>query len=128
MDHSEAHIMDTNNNDGLITTLCNEHVSRERFAGEGPDGTVLGLHRSSTSESAKNERKSHETHDYYKTIAATVRVYDDVFVFGPTTAPREFTNYLREQPMFSDKHIVTEASDYITKPQMLERVRKHYHM
>ncbi len=133
MDHAEAHVMDIHDMDAQekaarMATIRNEHESRERFDGEGADGAVLGRHRSMNTESVKNARKSEHLHEYYGRLAEQVRDYDDIHVFGPTTAPQEFTNYLREHKTFNEKHISTETTDYISAPQMLEHVRKHFHI
>ncbi|MFM8179617.1 MAG: hypothetical protein ACKOAG_10615 [Candidatus Kapaibacterium sp.] len=128
MDHAEAHVRDVRGEAVRIATIENDHESRERFAGEGSDGSVLGRHRSMTTESVKNARKAEHLHEYYERLAEQLREYDDIYVFGPTTAPQEFTNNLRERKAFETKHITTESADYLSAPRMLERVRKHYHI
>lgn len=127
MDHAEAQVLDVRDQTMPVTVIENEHESRERFAGEGSDGSILGVHRSMNTEGTKNARKSEHLHEFYHRLASSIHSYDEIYVFGPTTAPQEFVNYLHEQKEFAQKHISVESSDYITGPQILERVRKHYH-
>lgn len=128
MDHAQAHVMDLHDQEYKVFTIKNEHESRERFSGEGSDGSVLGRHRSMNTESVKNARKAEKLHEYYGHLAKTLQVFDDIFVFGPTTAPKEFCNYLSNLKSFQSKHILTESSDYISTPQMIQYVRNHFHL
>ena len=48
------------------------------------------------------------------------------FLFGPTTARKEFRNYLLKEKLLPGKKISSRAADYLTDNQMVEQVRKYF--
>src|SRR5690242_1510194 len=90
MDHAEAQMMEPDATSDQIRLFSSPFKNVVRTAGEGSDGTQLGNFRSTNNESHKHYRKQNELHSYYKQLAGALQSYDEIFIFGPSTAPREF--------------------------------------
>lgn len=126
MDHAEARIMEPDASSDQIRLIHSSFNSRVRTAGAGSDGTQLGIYRSTNNESHKHNRKQEELHSYYKQLAEELESYDEIFIFGPSTAHNEFHNYLLKEKKFSDKKIVAESAAHTTENQMREAVRNFF--
>lgn len=127
LDHSEARFinpLDLKSKPEVIHSLLNSH---KHIPGEESDGMRLGNFRSANDESHKHFREQNELNGYYKKIAVALSPFDDILIFGPTTAKQELQNHLISDKSFVNKKITVEAADYITENQMAERVRNFYH-
>jgi hypothetical protein len=125
MDHSKACLIDLAKNTGAISTIKSPQRPRRIF-GEGANGTRLGNNRSTNNEYHKHEKEKNTTHAFYKKLADALSMYDEVFLFGPTTARREFRNYILKENLLTGKKVASRASDYLTKNQMMAEVRKYF--
>jgi hypothetical protein len=126
LDHTEARLIDPKNLNSepkIIRSMIN---AKKHIPGETADGTRLGNNRSTNDESHKHYREQNELHTYYKTVAASLAGFDDILIFGPTTAKKELQNYLLNEKSFADKKITVEPADYLTENQMAARVRDFY--
>ncbi|MEO8148899.1 MAG: hypothetical protein ABI723_14735 [Bacteroidia bacterium] len=126
LDHAEARIINPDKNAGIVKSIHSTVESRVRIAGESGDGTRLGNNRSSNNESQKHHREQNQVHAYYKQLAQEVMPYDDILIFGPTTAPQEFHNYLNSEKDCTGKRIKVEHTDYITDNQLTEQVHNFF--
>ncbi|TXI15614.1 MAG: hypothetical protein E6Q66_01885 [Pedobacter sp.] len=124
LDHSEAHFIRPYIDQGIINTIHSSLESRQRIPGEAADGTRVGKYHSTNNEYTKHQLQQNQIHAFYKQIAEALLSYTDIFIFGPTTAREELENYLlgEMKKKFENKKIRLEASDYMTKNQMVERV------
>jgi hypothetical protein len=126
LDHAEARFinpLDLNGKPEVIQSLLNTH---KHLPGEEADGTRMGNFRSTNDESHKHFREQNELNAYYKKIAEALSPFDDILIFGPTTAKKELQNHLMSDKNFAGKKITVEPADYITENQMAERVRNFY--
>lgn len=126
MDHNEARLIKPDATADQIRIMHSGIKSRERIAGEKGDGIQLGNYRSTNNESHKHHKKQEELHSYYKQLAEELQAYDELFIFGPSTAHNEFHNYLLSERKFAGKRIVAEKADHITENQMREVVRNFF--
>lgn len=126
MDHATAKVIDVENVNGEIQTIKSKHRSRIRIPGEGNDGSVLGAFRSTNSESNKNDRKMQATNAFYQQLAVELTPYDQILIMGPTSAPREFENFVKAKREFAKKKISHDTVDYITDNQIRHQVFVHY--
>ena len=124
MDHENALIIEPSS--GQIRKINSPYKGRTRIPGETADGTRLGNYRSTNNESHKHYRQENDLHSYYKQLADEVHPYDEIFIFGPSTAHSEFQNYLLKEKNFHGKKIAVEKADYITENQMREMVRNFF--
>ena len=63
---------------------------------------------------------------YYKSLAALLLVYDELYIFGPGNAQEQFQNHLRDDAQFNQKEFAIDSSEQMTEPQMIARVRAHF--
>ena len=63
---------------------------------------------------------------YYKKISNIIRNYDEVILFGPTTAKSELYNLLKTDHLFDKIKIETKESDQMTESQMREFVSLYF--
>jgi hypothetical protein len=124
MDHDTARIIDARSNANKL--IHQKYESRLRENGQSPNGTQLGNYRSSNNEATEHHQEQHDTKAYYKSIAEAILPYDEIYLFGPTTAKDEFQNYLLQDSHFKSKIIRVESSDYTTLKQQNAQVRKHF--
>lgn len=124
MDHSEAFVIEPEH--GKVKHLLSPGISHVRHAGEGSDGVKLGNHRSTNNEFSKHEREQQINHTFYKELAVALHHYDNIYVFGPTTARSEFANYVKKERLLSGKNIETHPADKMTDNQMVALVKKHF--
>lgn len=125
MDHAQAKFIEPDTT-GKIHVIQSALKSMVRIDGEESDGTRLGNFRSTNNESHKHNREQNEIHAYYKQLAEQLKPYDEIFIFGPSTAHNELHNYLINEKKLSGKKISTEKADYITENQIKERVRNFF--
>jgi hypothetical protein len=125
MDHSEARLIDLGKKLDKIPTIKSPAKPRRIF-GEESDGTRLGNYRSTNNEYSKHEKEKNSAHAYYKKLADALHSYDEIFLFGPTTARKEFRNFTLKEKLLTGKKITSRAADYLTDNQMVEQVRKYF--
>ncbi len=125
MDHSKACLIDLAKSSKAISTIKPPAMPRRIF-GEEADGIRLGNNRSTNNEYGKHEKEKNTTHAFYKKLADALREYDEIFLFGPTTARKEFRNYALKENLLAGKKVASRAADYLTDNQMVEQVRKYF--
>lgn len=124
MDHKEAKLVDPDNSESNFPKIVSKLKSRERISGESADGIKLGGFRSSNNEFSKHEKEQNAMHAYYKLLADRLLDYDEILIFGPTTARQEFYNYLVGEHNFANKSIKTVDGNYLTDNQLKAFVKK----
>ena len=124
MDHCEAFLIDPDH--GKVKHVISPAISHVRHAGEESVGVKLGNHRSTNNEYSKHEREQHTLHTFYKELAVALHHYDDIYVFGPTTARSEFANYVAKEHLLAGKNIQTHAADHMSDNQMAAHVKQHF--
>ncbi len=124
MDHREARIIDARTK--ISRTIHSRYESRLREKGQSAVGTQLGDYRSTNNEANEHHQEQHDTKAYYKSIGEAILPYDEIYLFGPTTAKEEFQNFLLEDPQFREKIIRVEGADYITLNQQNAQVQNHF--
>ena len=124
MDHHNARLIDARTNSDRL--FHSQYESRLREKGQSATGTQLGNFRSTNNEANEHHQEQHDTLAYYKSIAAAILPYDEIFLFGPTTAKDEFQNFLIQDSHFRDKIIRVESTDYITSNQQTALIKNHF--
>jgi hypothetical protein len=128
LDHVDAHFIELEEGQELFETMHSGKESILRIRGESGNGIKMGNYRSTNNEHQVQMRENEIRSDYYKNIAKRLQHFDEIFIFGASTAKDELTNLLREIKHFDGKLIHTESSDHITKNQMIARVRAFFKM
>jgi hypothetical protein len=126
LDHVDAHFIELEDGQEIFETINSGKESLNRIKGESGNGIKMGNFRSTNNEHQVQMRENEILSDYYKNIAKRLEDFDEIFIFGASTAKDELTNLLRKNKHFDDKLIHTESSDHITKNQMIARVRSFF--
>ncbi|HRH66701.1 MAG TPA: hypothetical protein PLU53_10430 [Bacteroidia bacterium] len=126
LDHSKAHFVDVSKESATVETTYSDKETQIRIHGEGADGIRLGNNRSTNNEYHTHTREQEITREYYKTLSARLRNYDEILLFGSSGAKDELYNILKADQHFSGKTIKTEAADQLTENQMIARVKSYF--
>ena len=73
-----------------------------------------------------HNKEQREQHDYYKKLGEVIKNYNDVILFGPTSAKTELYNILKEDHRFENIKIETQKTDNMTENQQHAFVREHF--
>ena len=73
-----------------------------------------------------HQKEQHEHYDYYKKIGEAIRNYQDVLLFGPTTAKTELFNMLKADHHFEKIKIETKHADKMTVNQQHAFVKEYF--
>jgi stalled ribosome rescue protein Dom34 len=103
-----------------------DHVQAMLINPNDINAKALTIHLHHTSGRASESNDQEKLHAYYKQLSKELLSYDELFIFGPSTAHNEFYNYLIKDEKFLHKKIKSEKSDYITENQIRETVRNHF--
>ena len=77
-------------------------------------------------ESAMHTKEQGEQNDYYRTLAAIIRDYDEVFLFGPTDAKTELYHTFEHNNIFADIKVEIRQADKMTENQQHALVRQYF--
>ena len=113
MDHSSANLME-------FTTDITTKIIASDFTHEVKE-TSLGK-----SENLMHNKEQHHQSEYYKKLAVVMRNYEEVLLFGPTTAKNELANLLKDDHHFVKIKVVVKHADKMTENQQHAFVRKHF--
>jgi hypothetical protein len=100
MDHSNAHLME------FTTEPLTTMIISSRFT--------------------RREKQQHEPAAYYKKIGEAIINYQDVLLFGPTSAKTELYNMLKADHHFEKIRIETKEADKMTQNEQHAFVREHF--
>lgn len=114
MDHASARLMEyhTGKMDTEVITSSFTH-----------DDKISTLNKS---EHIMHNKEQHEQAGYYEAIAKTLLNYDEVLLFGPTTAKQELYNTLKENHLYAKIRFDIKDSDKLTEFQQYTFVRTHF--
>ncbi len=114
MDHASAHLI-VLKSDKMETKIIESEFTNE----EKKDTLIKG-------EKAMHHKENHEQLAYYKTIAAEIKKYEEVLLFGPTSAKAELVNFLKSDHHFDKIDIETRQTDKMTENQQHAFVKKYF--
>lgn len=129
MDHSKAELIRYENGAaGFWETILSEHGGRDRYEGEGSDQTrfTSNPYHTSNNEFKKNRMEENDLQAYYKSLAEKLEGFDEILLFGPGEAKKQFKNYAEQLHAFQNKALHVETSDKLTSNQLLEFVRVYF--
>lgn len=114
MDHARAHLM------VLTSGEMETNIIESTFTHEEKK---LTLHKG---QKAMHHKEQHEQLAYYKTIAAEIKQYEEVLLFGPTDAKAELLNLLKSDHYFDKIDIETRQADKMTENQKYAFVKEYF--
>ena len=99
MDHAVARLMEYNVENINIQTITSDasHLDNQE--------------RVQHSESLLHNKESQVVRAYYNSLIAVIKDYDQVVLFGPTTAKTELYNLIREEHKYDKIKIETKPAD-----------------
>ncbi|MCX8081671.1 MAG: hypothetical protein N3F09_10595 [Bacteroidia bacterium] len=129
LDHHKAYFIPFENGTTEIKEIMESEYTRlERIEGETSDTTFWNSrgNASSNNENRKNNKAESQLKEYYNDISKKICEYDEILLFGPTTAKNELKNILCENKSFNGKTIHIQSADQITENQKKEFVWKFF--
>ncbi|MCX6311926.1 MAG: hypothetical protein NT084_09875 [Bacteroidetes bacterium] len=127
MDHHQAHLIYLKTKDEYsIESLESTYDARPRIDGEEATGVIIGKYRATNNEYKKHNIENNHLQEFYDALRKTLQKYDEILLFGPTTAKVEFFNILFDDKSFSGKRISMESADKMTAPQMIAFAKSFY--
>ena len=114
MDHASAHVME------YTTGVVKANTITSKF-NHGEKTETL-----EKSEHAAHNKEQHETAAYYKELAELIREYDDVLLFGATSAKTELYNIIKKDHRFEKIRIEVKQTDKMTDNQQNAFVMEHF--
>lgn len=114
MDHASANLFDPSHDVTALKTLVSTftHATKEE-----------SLNRS---EQLMHNKEQHEQAAYYKEIGEEIKHYDEVLLFGPTTAKAELMNILNEDHRFSHIKITCKQAGKLTIHEQQVYVKEYF--
>ena len=113
MDHASANLMECSD---TIETLTVDATSTNQLKEE-----ALGK-----SEKLFHNKEQQHLGAYYKKLGEAIKNYEEVLLFGPTTAKVELYNSLREDLHFEKIKIEVKQTDKMTENQQHAFVRDYF--
>ena len=113
MDHVSANLMEYSD---TIETLTVAASSTNNVKDEAQDKGEKALHH----------KEQQHLGAYYKKLGEAIKNYEEVLLFGPTTAKVELFNSLREDLHFEKIKIEVMQTDKMTEKQQHAFVRDHF--
>ena len=114
MDHATANLIELTSGDMKTKTINSKFTHEEKED---------ALHKG---EKVMHHKEQHEQLAYYKEIAAVVKNYEEVLLFGPTDAKSELLNLLKADHHFDKINIETKQADKMTENQQHAFVKEYF--
>lgn len=125
LDHSQARFIVPDPETKEIKIIVSDYDPRPREEGEDADVTFWGIHASPNEVRRQNKLRS-KLNDYYNVLEELLEEYDDILLFGPSTAKTELKNRLTANKYFADKIIHTANAGNMTEHQLMAFVRNYF--
>lgn len=114
MDHASANLIDLTADSAELSVIESEFTNEDK--GES-------LQRS---EQLMHNKEQHELTAYYKELGAVIKQYDEVLLFGPTTAKTELYNLLKDDHHFADVKLECKQTDKLSHKQQHAFVKEYF--
>ena len=113
MDHSSANLME-------LTTDIKTNIIASKFTRDTKENSL------DKSENLMHNKEQHQQSEYYKKLGMAIRNYEEVLLFGPTTAKNELANLLKDDHHFEKIKVVVKHADKMTENEQHAFVRKYF--
>jgi len=113
MDHSTAHLMEQINNEFTTNIIESDFSHQEKNS-------------ISRNENLMHNKEQNHQLAYYKKITEAIKGFDEIVLFGPTTAKEELANLLKADRHFEYKKIDVKHADKMTGNQQESFVKEHF--
>lgn len=113
MDHSIAHLVEFTDDQISTDTI---------YAQVGEQDEPLNQ----LDESMIHNKEQNQLSNYFKKLSQIIKEYEDVLLFGPTSAKNELMNLLKDDPHFDNIKFTVKTSDNMTENQRYAFIDKHF--
>lgn len=114
MDHANAHLIEFNNDNSDDKIISSKFTHQEK-------SDTLGK-----SENIMHNKEQQDQSDYYKKISAVIKDFNEVILFGPTSAKVELSNILKADHHFDTIKIEIQQTDKMTENQQHAFVKEYF--
>jgi stalled ribosome rescue protein Dom34 len=114
MDHAHAHLIEFSDKIKISETVSLDYDHQDK------DKTLQ------YSESEMHNKQQQRQNGYYKKLAATIKDFTEVVLFGPTSAKLELFNFLRQNHLFDSIKIEVINADTMSDKKLHEFVREYF--
>ena len=114
MDHAHAHIIEFATDVEETKTVTSDFSSHDK---------------SETLQRSENEMHNKEQQKqgtYYKNLSKILKDFDEVILFGPTSAKSELHNLLKEDHQFDNIKIEVQSADKMTEKEARDFVGNYF--
>ena len=125
VDHEKAIIVSLIDGSHKVTHVESDIEGRFRLKGGSRSNTPYGI-QSATSESKRDFRYSKHLNIYFQHIIDLLKEAKQIYIFGPGEAKFELKKKIEKNNVFLDKISDIEASDKLTEPQIIAKVKKYF--
>ncbi len=113
MDHSNAIIME----------LVSDSIFEQNLMADTKVEEETSLNKS---EKMRQNKEQHQLTSYYKKLTEIMRNFDEILLFGPTSAKDELLNILNENHLFDAIKIEIKKTDKMTEIEMHKLVKEYF--
>jgi hypothetical protein len=114
LDHTTARVIEYNTEELKATTIKSDLLGLDN-----QDGLQH-------SESLLHHKENQKLKAFYKDIIAIVENYDEILLFGPTTAKTELFNLIRKEHKYDHLKIENKSAEKMTPPDEHAFVVNHF--
>lgn len=114
MDHHKAHLIE------FSTEVKETKIMTSDFTFQDKEETLQ------RSESEMHNKEQHKQTTFYKNLAAIIKDYNEVLLFGPTDAKVELFNFLKENHKYDNIKIEVKNTDKMSDVDQHHFVRDYF--
>lgn len=114
MDHANAQLMIYTKNE-IRTSMI-----ESKFNHEEKEATLV------KSEKMMHNKENHFENEYYKLIIEDLKNYNDILLFGPTTAKSELSNLMKLDNRFANVKVEVKQADQMTENQKHAFIKEYF--
>jgi stalled ribosome rescue protein Dom34 len=114
MDHHKAHLIE------FSTEVKETKIMTSDFTFQDKEETLQ------RSESEMHNKEQHKQTTFYKNLAAVIKDYNEVLLFGPTDAKVELFNFLKENHKYDNIKIEVKNTDKMSDVDQHHFVRDYF--
>ncbi|MCZ8196289.1 MAG: hypothetical protein O9267_01625 [Flavobacterium sp.] len=114
MDHATAHLIE------FSSEAKETQIITSDFTFQDKEETLQ------RSESEMHNKEQHKHATFYKNIAAEIKKFDEVLLFGPTDAKVELFNLIRENHSYDNIKIEFKSADKMSDTEQHKFVRDYF--
>ncbi len=114
MDHHKAHLIE------FSTEVKETKIMTSDFTFQDKEETLQ------RSESEMHNKEQHKQTTFYKNLAAIIKDYNEVLLFGPTDAKVELFNFLKENHKYDNIKIEVKNTDKMSDVDQHHLVRDYF--